>query len=584
MGSSTSGRNKGDGKGHKNYNKKGIKTALTPEGIKKSGVKRSVINRITPEVQQYIKESLTEPDKNGQTYFQKFIKTFLDEALSDPNSKAGCTLASSMFSEALLDKLDQEANKAMAKDQDFMKYRIRSTLFAKQQEVFDNQVDETIEIICGRQSGKSQLNARILVASCADPDTPCLYVNLTFTNAISQLYQLCVDLSDEYGLVIKRKSSSDGYIEYVNGSSIKFRGNANKAEADKCRGFQNKVIIIDEVGHQNNLNYLVYEAITPTTIIFAHPKFIFTGTPPRAPHHFSENLWNNPNTKRYSWTFRDNPHAANKEEIVPRAAKLAGVAEDSTFIQREYFGIMGAYDRESQVYKGFQTFETMPKENFIPTNIYIGVDWGGVDNNAIACLIASKYSRVGFVPLEFKKNNMSVTEICSEIITIRQQAIELAQSMNHEFDLTHVQVICDNNELDNLWELTREYHVPNVCKAYKTDKMFSIQQLAELSRTGVIKILKGGIVQDEFEQILYKRDSQTDVILNEIDEDLYHGDIEAALRYASRNFCVEILGIDEKNKPAQIIDPTVNPNMNPITPQRKDTNNDEGLLEGVTWD
>lgn len=39
MGSSTSGRNKGDGKGHKNYNKKGIKTALTPDGIKKSGVK-----------------------------------------------------------------------------------------------------------------------------------------------------------------------------------------------------------------------------------------------------------------------------------------------------------------------------------------------------------------------------------------------------------------------------------------------------------------------------------------------------------------------------------------------------------------
>lgn len=583
MGNKNSGVPKGTGKGHKNRNKEGIKTALSKKGIEKSALTRSITTprRLTPEVQKYIKEALTEPDKNGKSFYEKFIENFLGEALRDPNSKAGCTLASSMFSEALLDKLDQEANKAMAKDQDFLKYRIRSTLFAKQQEVFDNQVDETIEIICGRQSGKSQLNGRILVASCADPDTPCLYVNLTFTNAISQLYQLCVDLSDEYGLVIKRKSSSDGYIEYSNGSSIKFRGNANKAEADKCRGFQNKVIIIDEVGHQNNLNYLVYEAITPTTIIFAHPKFIFTGTPPRAPHHFSENLWNNPNTKRYSWTFRDNPYAANKDQIIPRAAKLAGVSEDSTFIQREYLGIMGAYDRESQVYKGFQIFTELPSENFIPTNIYIGVDWGGVDNNAVAVLIASKYSKVGYVPLEFKKNNMSVTEICNQIIHMRLQSIELAKKLNPEFDESRIQVICDNNELDNLWELSKEYHVPNVCKAYKVDKMFAIQQLAELTRTGVIKILKDGIVQDEFEQILYKRDKETDVILNEIDEDLFHGDIEAALRYASRNFCVEILGSDENNKPATPINPTVNPAFYPNKPK------DEGrpeLFDDVQWD
>lgn len=575
---------KGMSKGHTNRNKKGIKTAQSSKGREKSALTRSVTTprRLTPEVQKYIKDSLTEPDRNGKSFYEKFIQRFLDEALSDPNSKAGCTLASSMFSETLLDKLDQEANKAMAKDQDFLKYRIRSTLFAKQQEVFDNQVDETIEIICGRQSGKSQLNARILVASCADPGTPCLYVNLTFTNAISQLYQLCVDLSDEYGLGIKRQSSSDGYIEYSNGSSIKFRGNANKAEADKCRGFQNKVIIIDEVGHQNNLNYLVYEAITPTTIIFAHPKFIFTGTPPRAPHHFSENLWNNPNTKRYSWTFRDNPYAANKDQIIPRAAKLAGVSEDSTFIQREYLGIMGAYDRESQVYKGFQIFTELPSENFIPTNIYIGVDWGGVDNNAVAVLIASKYSKNGFVALEFKKNNMSVTEICNQIIHMRLQAIEIARRLNRDFDESRTQVICDNNELDNLWELSKEYHVPNVCKAYKVDKMFAIQQLAELSRTGVIKILKDGIVQDEFEQILYKRDKETDVILNEIDEDLFHGDIEAALRYASRNFCVEILGSDENNKPAKAINPTVNPVFNPINP--KQNSSDSGLFEDVNWD
>lgn len=250
---------------------------------------------------------------------------------------------------------------------------------------------------------------------------------------------------------------------------------------------------------------------------------------------------------------------------------------DNTYIKREYLGIMGAYDTESQVYKGYQVYKELPSYNFTPTNIYIGVDWGGVDNNAVCTLVADRYSKKAYVTEEFKQNNMSVTEICNKIIAIRDRAIEYAISKNPDYDVNRTQVICDNNELDNLWELSREYHIPNVCKAYKTDMMFAVQQLAEFVRTGVIQIKDKGIITDEFDQILYKRDDDTGVILNELDDTSYHGDIEAALRYASRNFAVEILSIDE-NKPAKpVVNDTINPELNPF----KNTNNNDS---GIQWD
>ena len=556
--------------------------SITKESNIKTGILSPLARRtrrIEPEVQDYIKEALMATDETSKkTYMMKFIDSFLAEARKDPTGKAGMLLASSMFNETLLTKLDAATNKAMATDKAFTRYRIRETLFERQKEVFDNNEDEEIEIICSRRAGKTELNARILCAACIEPDTPCLYINLTFTNAISQLFGVCLKLTQEYGLDVSKSSSNDGSIEFTNGSKIVFRGNANSAEADKHRGNKYKLIIIDEVGHQRWLKYLVEDILSPLQKDFAQHKLIYTGTPPRAPHHYSEWLWNNPKIKHYHWTLKDNPYIPNAEEIIKKEAEKRGMDVNNSYIQREYLGIMGAYDTESQVYKGYQVFEKLPSENFIPTDIFIGVDWGGKDNNAIAVLMADRYSRIGFVPAEFKKNNMCTSEICNEILTYRQNAISLARSMNRDFDENRTVVIPDTNEPNTVYELQKIYHVPNVQKPYKHDLMWGVGQLQELVRSGIIKVLKGGIIADEFDQILYKRDEDSGVILNELDDDIFHGDIEAALRYASRHFCELILGREQLARPKTLTDARAK-TLPPVTIIKAETPSDD-----VIWD
>lgn len=519
------------------------------------------VRRIEPETQEYIKESLFKTKGNSKkSFMQEFVDTFLECAREDPEGKAGLLLASSMFNDQLLAKLDEATNKAMQTDKAFARYRIRDTLFDKQREVFDNNEDEEIEIICSRRAGKTELNARILDAACIEPDTPCLYINLTFTNAISQQFGLCHKIATEYGLDINKASSADGSIEFSNGSSITFRGNSNSTEAEKHRGNKYKVIIIDEVGHQRWLKYLVEDVLSPLQKDFARHQIFYTGTPPRAPHHYSEWLWNNPKVKHYHWTLKDNPHIPNGAEIVKKEAEKRGMAEDNTYIQREYLGIMGAYDTESQVYKGYQIFDKMPDENFIITDIFMGVDWGGKDNNAIAVLYADRYSKTAYVDDEFKKNDMCTSEICNTILNYRQAAITKARINNPDFDEGRVIVIPDTNEPNTVFELQKIYHIPNVQKPYKHELMWGVGQLQELVRSGIIKVKKGGIVADEFDQILYKRDEDTGAILNEIDDDTFHGDIEAALRYASRHFCELILGRDQKRP--SVIDHTREETLN----------------------
>ena len=46
-------------------------------------------------------------------------------------------------------------------------------------------------------------------------------------------------------------------VEFANGSLILFKGNNNKAEADKLLGYKFSCVVIDEVQTQCNLRYLL---------------------------------------------------------------------------------------------------------------------------------------------------------------------------------------------------------------------------------------------------------------------------------------------------------------------------------------
>ena len=525
----------------------------TPEAIKKNIAARQTNVLLKDLIYNQLKDSLIKQDKSGIEYYSKFLDKCLKEAMDDPNGRIGQIILQLIVKENAVEELDKIAENERNKDIDFMHYKLLKNLFKEQRDFLmdDTQYRKQIAI-CGRRAGKTYSNARRLAWTCIKPNSPCLYLNLNFSNAINQMWDETHKAVEEVGLRIKQESKAEGYIEFTNGSKITFRGNTNKAEADKGRGYSYRLVIIDECGHQKNMQYLMDEVLRPCMADFADSVLIATGTPPRVPHTWCEKAWNDTTFKKYHWTMFENPHMPDPEQFIHEECISKGVTRESSFIQREYYGTMGAYDTEAQVFKGRQTY-TIPEnpETLNFTNICIGVDFGFSDYNAVVTLAYNKNTRQAWVLRENKFNHSDITGIVNVIKEHDEAAKELLmkKGLNPEVD-----IFCDNNEKSIIAELKRNYGV-RAYPAWKHDKAMAIEQLAEELRTGRMVIPAKGALDDEMDSILYKRDEGTDAIIPELDEDLgIHPDIMMALLYASRQYFHDLgieAGGESKEKKAE---------------------------------
>lgn len=514
----------------------------TPEAIKKNIAARQTNVLLKDLIYNQLKDSLIKQDKSGIEYYSKFLDKCLKEAMDDPNGRIGQIILQLIVKENAVEELDKIAENERNKDIDFMRYKLLKNLFKEQRDFLmdDTQYRKQIAI-CGRRAGKTYSNARRLAWTCIKPNSPCLYLNLNFSNAINQMWDETHKAVEEVGLRIKQESKAEGYIEFTNGSKITFRGNTNKAEADKGRGYSYRLVIIDECGHQKNMQYLMDEVLRPCMADFSDSVLIATGTPPRVPHTWCEKAWNDTTFKKYHWTMFENPHMPDPEAFIHEECISKGVTRESSFIQREYYGTMGAYDTEAQVFKGRQTYiipanpETL---NF--TNICIGVDFGFSDYNAVVTLAYNKNTRQAWVINESKFNMADITTIVTKI----HEHVEGARDLLLKKGLTpEVDVFADPNEKSIIAELRRNYDI-RAYGAWKHNKAMAIEQLAEECRTGRLLIPANGALYDEMDSILYKRDEGTDAIIPELDEDLgIHPDAMFALLYASRQYFHE-LGIE----------------------------------------
>ena len=525
----------------------------TPEAIKKNIAARQANVLLKDLIYNQLKDSLIKQDKSGIEYYSKFLDKCLKEAMDDPNGRIGQIILQLIVKENAVEELDKIAENERNKDIDFMHYKLLKNLFKEQRDFLmdDTQYRKQIAI-CGRRAGKTYSNARRLAWTCIKPNSPCLYLNLNFSNAINQMWDETHKAVEEVGLRIKQESKAEGYIEFTNGSKITFRGNTNKAEADKGRGYSYRLVIIDECGHQKNMQYLMDEVLRPCMADFADSVLIATGTPPRVPHTWCEKAWNDTTFKKYHWTMFENPHMPDPEAFIHEECISKGVTRESSFIQREYYGTMGAYDTEAQVFKGRQTY-TIPAnpETLNFTNICIGVDFGFSDYNAVVTLAYNKNTRQAWILKENKFNHSDITGIVNVIKEHDEAAKELLmkRGLNPEVD-----VFADNNEKSIIAELKRNYGV-RAYPAWKHDKAMAIEQLAEELRTGRMVIPAKGALDDEMDSILYKRDEGTDAIIPELDEDLgIHPDIMMALLYASRQYFHDMgieAGGESKEKKAE---------------------------------
>lgn len=518
---------------------KATKASKTPEAIAKNVASHKANVLLKDLIYNHLKDSLLAQDKTGQEYYSRFLDKALEEAMKDPGGKIGTIVMNLIAKENAIEELDKIAENERNKDIDFLHYKLLKGLFKEQRDLLmdDTQYRKQI-VICGRRAGKTYSNARRLVWTCIKPNSPCLYMNLNFTNAINQMWDEVNKCIAEVGLRVKSSSKADGNIVFTNGSKITFRGNNNKGEADKARGYSYRLVIIDEIGHQVNMNYLMDEVLRPCMADYADSVLVCTGTPPRVPHTWCEKAWNDKTFKTYHWNMFNNPHMPNPDAFIEDECASKGVTRESSFIQREYYGIIGCYDTEAQVFNGRKTFIVPSNATELSfTNICIGVDFGFSDYNSVITLAYNKNTRQAWVIRENKFNHSDITTI----VNIIKEHDEAAKKLLMQKGLTpEVDVFCDNNEKSIIAELKRQYGV-RAYPAWKHDKSMAIEQLAEELRTGRMMIPLHGALDDEMDSILYKRDEGTDAILPELDEDLgIHPDAMFALLYASRQYFHEL--------------------------------------------
>lgn len=510
----------------------------SPEEIKKREETKRVNKAIKNLVYEQLKQDLLNGDSAKQKpYYQTFLNNYLKQALKDPNGRPATTIASMIFTPDILTALDASHEREMANDINFALYKLNEDYFQEQRDVLvEINHSKKILVCCSRRAGKSYFCAGAVVKSALkNPGSRIIYINLTFKNAVKQIWDNVIKASEAVGLQIDKSSKNDGEIEWVNGSSLRIKGNSNNAEADTLRG-ESKVslVVIDEAFHQKNMEYAINEVIMPFLADLGDKATILcTGTPPRIPHTYMEKLWSNDKTWRhYHWTAENNPHIPDFEKFIEEVCEAKGLTKDAPFIQREYYGVIGAYDTEAMVFKNYQSYTELPT-SFTANRIAIGCDWGFSDYNSIITVAYNTQSGEAYVIEEKKFNKATVSEIITEV----KRSYEAAKN---RFGIDDIQILCDTNEQSITYELYANQHLP-AYNAYKYDKASAIAQLSDWLRSGKIKVNANDIyLKDEFERTLYKRDEDDDSILPEIDDDIFHPDAIMALLYASRTIAFDM--------------------------------------------
>ena len=122
-----------------------------------------------------------------ERWIETFIYNYLKEAKENPDSRAAERLASILFSDSALNDIHEYIERQNAKDVDYFNYLLRTTLYDRQQEVFDDQIYKKHIIINSRRSGKTELMGRLLVSNLLKPDAHCVYINRNSSAAIRQI-------------------------------------------------------------------------------------------------------------------------------------------------------------------------------------------------------------------------------------------------------------------------------------------------------------------------------------------------------------------------------------------------------------
>lgn len=415
-------------------------------------------------------------------------------------------------------------------------------LHATQQKIYDalaNKAAKKFFLLCSRRLGKSYLltviaieqalkkpNARILFLAPQAKDATDIANDLA-----AQILEDCpADLKPDYNSQTKE-------FRFKNGSLIRLRG-VNAERADNLRGTAADLIVVDEAGQVDNLQYLIRSVCLPM-VLTTKGRILLASTPPTSPGHESALIFEElAKEKAVSvFTILDAPHIDHEDKVNTLVEQgetlehaelvIEGKAKaKTTAARREYFcefitdaskAVFPEFTQEAQA----EIVKELPKPAYY--NTFVGIDPGSRDNTGFI------FGYLDFLEGKFVIEDESLignpsTKQIAEVIQSKEAAL-----WPNRFEPTRISDI----DLRLIRDLAERPYNLKIQKAYKQDMHGSVQYLRGLiqSRKLVIHPRCTNLIR-QLQNVIWDKNAADMARDQSYDK---HYDLISALRYVARS-------------------------------------------------
>jgi len=484
--------------------------------------------------------------EDGKDFLTQYMRTFRGAA-KRKDSWQSRFLADRLFKDDALDEIDAWIDRGERREQMFLSYQLHKRATDIQRQILFSRCKYQF-FMAGRRAGKSQgLSYWFGDAFVQKPTARCLYIGLTITRAMAQLWQPIMELFAELGIKVKEQSRIEGRILTEAGGLMLFGGNGSKDEREKNRGPHWDRVAIDESQSQKELMYLVESILSPT-LIDTGGQLAMAGTGPRVRGTYWEAVflgqWADgrslyPDALRINWNLTQNPFIPNYETALAEIRREKQLKETDSLYVREYLGRI-SYDDDALVLRlgdgnAFVDDELaawIAKQPVTDIRFTAGLDFGFTDSDAFAIIAYSTSKSERWLVYEYKQNRIGTAELAAEIRRGLQYVATsplFAKVVTKEF---MIYADTGGNAITP-FDLATQYGLP-IQAAYKAEKAMAVELLQDECRRGIFKARRTGAFWDESLKTIYGRDDQ-DKLTREIDDETFHPDAIPAVTYAMRD-------------------------------------------------
>ncbi|HUX12273.1 MAG TPA: hypothetical protein VMW87_04555 [Spirochaetia bacterium] len=442
-------------------------------------------------------------------------------------------IADVLLTPNLMVEVEKAAQRDRLQRTDLLCYTISQGAFDIQRQVIES-TSTRIYCMAGRRAGKTEAAARKLARTIARGGRGA-YIGKTWTVAMDRVWNLVREVLDRTGVLVTDSRRTDGYCRFATGGELWIFGNANSEDRERRRGEKYDLIVIDEAQSQQALTYFIDSVLEPM-LLDSGGTLMLIGTGPRVRGTYWEVLWSKDDQAlRLNWDLRANPYIKNHETVLEEILRDKALTLNSPLFQREYLGQI-AYDddalvcrlTESNYYTWADLIAWITTQPKIDLHFTGGIDYGMADADAIEILLYSTHKPEQWVVWEYKQRGNGVTEIVEAV----KRGLQFVQTDRVFAEIPDKDFFfyADESDLKITLEMNTVYGLP-VVGAFKADKEAQIQLLQDDVRRGLLKILKGGPIDEEALRTVFARNDR-DELTREIDSEAYHPDAMDALRYA----------------------------------------------------